>query len=125
MQCGKPGPIPNPKGRNADQLIKELRWHLADVRARLGQALLDEPHRLNGREYRKEMKQARELEAEIERMLAWRKIQPKHVPLATVDQRREAPRLEQKTIIDCVKIAAYNAEEWLLERLLEHYPRSS
>ena len=30
-------------------------------------------------------------------------------------------RLEQKAIIDRVKMAAYNAEEWLLERLALHY----
>jgi hypothetical protein len=30
-------------------------------------------------------------------------------------------RLEQKAIIDRVKITAYNAEEWLLDRLLRHY----
>ena len=33
-------------------------------------------------------------------------------------------RLEQKAIIDRIKITAYNAEEWLLERLRAHYPNS-
>jgi len=33
-------------------------------------------------------------------------------------------RLEQKAIIDRVKMTAYNAEEWLLERLAPHYHNS-
>ena len=31
-------------------------------------------------------------------------------------------RLEQKAIIDRIKLTAYNAEEWLLDLLLRHYP---
>jgi hypothetical protein len=30
--------------------------------------------------------------------------------------------VEQKQIIDRVKVTAYNAEEWLLDLLLRHYP---
>jgi len=29
---------------------------------------------------------------------------------------------EHKAIVDRIKISAYNAEEWLLERLVTHYP---
>ena len=31
-------------------------------------------------------------------------------------------RREAKAIVDRIKIAAYNAEEWLLDRLVVHYP---
>ena len=30
-------------------------------------------------------------------------------------------RLEHKSIVDRIKISAYNAEEWLLDRLIGHY----
>ena len=33
-------------------------------------------------------------------------------------------RLEQKSIIDRIKMTTYNAEEWLLELLVRHYPNS-
>jgi hypothetical protein len=33
----------------------------------------------------------------------------------------EALDLEKKVILDTIKIAAYNAEEWLLEHLDRHY----
>ena len=33
-------------------------------------------------------------------------------------------RLEQKAIVDRIKITAYNAEEWLLDLLVRHYPNS-
>lgn len=42
------------------------------------------------------------------------------MPLAEAGP-REVMRLEQKAIIDRIKIAAHNAEEWLLERLAHHY----
>ena len=31
-------------------------------------------------------------------------------------------RLEHKAIVDRIKLSAYNAEEWLLDRLINHYP---
>ena len=46
-----------------------------------------------------------------------------HVPLSEVGG-RDVMRLEQKAIIDRVKMTAYNAEEWLLERLAPHYSNS-
>jgi len=48
---------------------------------------------------------------------------PTHVPLKTVGH-RDVMKLEQKAIMDRVKLTAYNAEEWLLERLAPHYQNS-
>lgn len=63
----------------------------------------------------------RSLEAAIAAMVERQRALPTKVPLAEVGQ-REVMRLEQKAIIDRVKLTAYNAEEWVLDRLLLHYP---
>jgi hypothetical protein len=46
---------------------------------------------------------------------------PTHLPLAEAGTQKEVTLLEAKTIVDAIKIAAYNAEEWLLDRLAHHY----
>lgn len=33
----------------------------------------------------------------------------------------QAPRLETKRLVDAVKVAAYNAQSWLADRLAQHY----
>ena len=43
------------------------------------------------------------------------------MPLAEAGP-RAVLRLEQKAIIDRIKMTAYNAEEWLLGLLVRHYP---
>lgn len=42
--------------------------------------------------------------------------------MADTGQRRDLMRLEHKAIVDRTKICAYNAEEWLLDCLVIHYP---
>lgn len=106
---------------------KERRQELAKLRAALGQAVLDEPrdsHRTaHGLKVAQkgQVKQMRRLEAEIAALREQRSSLPAHVPLEDAG-RREVMRLEQKAIIDRIKMTAYNAEEWLLERLAPHYP---
>jgi hypothetical protein len=111
--------VPNPQWRRLDDLVRELRRHLADVHVELGRAVREGDHRCR----RAREAEARRFEAELERIVALRKTTPKHVPLASVAGRQQ-PRLEQKAIVDRIKLAAYNAEEWLLERLLVHYPHT-
>jgi hypothetical protein len=119
-------PTANPQRKQLDLQIKELRRHLAETQAELGQTLLEEPstradrHAL-GDEQRQLMALTEEFEQEIAKLVAYRKTVPRQVPAASLG-RREELRLEQKSLIDRVKIAAYNAEEWMLERLLIHYP---
>ena len=64
----------------------------------------------------------RDLEADIAALVAQRKPLPKHVTVAELDQPREIMKLEHKHIVDRIKICAYNAEQWLLDRLIDHYP---
>ena len=106
--------------------IQVLRKQLGHLRAELGQALLDEPrdssrsaHGLKTAQ-RGGVKKIRELETELARLLEQRHRLPTHVPLDTVGH-RDVMKLEQKAIVDRVKLTAYNAEEWLLERLAPHY----
>ncbi len=121
--------VPNPERQKVDRELKGKRQELAKLRSELGQAVLDEPgdsHRTaHGLKIAQkgQVRQVRELEAEVAELLAQRSALPTHVPLQDVG-RREVMRLEQKAIIDRVKMTAYNAEEWLLERLASHYHNS-
>jgi hypothetical protein len=119
--------IPNPERRQLNDQIAALRRLLSDTRSDLGRIMLDEPH-VSGpdlialkAEREELMVLARGFDEQVAERLAERKTLPKHVPVASVGQRQQL-KLEQKTIIDRIKLTAYNAEEWLLERLLPHYP---
>lgn len=109
--------VPNPRRRQLDDLLKELRRHLDEIHAELGLAVRHDDHGSRDALWA----EAREFEAEIEALVARRKTIPKQVTLVSLGGRQE-PRLEQKAIVDRIKLTAYNAEEWLLERLLVHYP---
>jgi len=119
--------VANPERKAVERELKLRRQELAGLRAELGQAVLDEP-RHGGRSshglkvaQKGRVSRMRSLEAAIAGLVARQRALPKQVPLAEVGQ-REVMRLEQKAIIDRIKITAYNAEEWLLDRLLRHYP---
>jgi hypothetical protein len=43
------------------------------------------------------------------------------VPLSSLGPLPQAPQLETKLIADTVKVAAYNAQSWLADRLARHY----
>jgi len=118
--------VPNPERKAVERELRAKRQDMARRRAELGQVLLDEPvwgrtaHGLKIAQ-RGAVGQLRALEEQIEALLDRRAELPKHVPLAHAG-RREVLRLEHKAIIDRVKITAYNAEEWLLDLLVRHYP---
>ena len=122
--------VPNPERKRLDREIKEGRQELAQRRAQLGQAVLAEPAGDGGSTstaaglsvtQQEVAEQVRALEGELATLLARRAELPTHVPLSQAGQ-REVLRLEQKAIIDRIKITAYNAEEWLLDLLVRHYP---
>ena len=46
---------------------------------------------------------------------------PARVPLSTLGPLPLTPQLETKLIADAVKVAAYNAQSWLADRLARHY----
>ena len=67
-----------------------------------------------------EVKKLRDLEVKVEALVAEHKALPERVSAKEAGG-REVTRREAKAIVDRVKIAAYNAEEWLLDRLMPHY----
>ncbi len=50
---------------------------------------------------------------------------PPGVKLGTLGPLPQVPRLERKVITDVVKIAAYNAQSWLADRLVRYYPNTN
>ncbi len=120
--------VPNPQRRQLDRDLAAKRTALAKLKAELGDVLLDEPrsgsrsgHGLKIAQ-KGAVKQLRDLEGDIAGLVTERKPMPKQVTVAELDQPREIMRLEHKHIVDRIKICAYNAEEWLLDRLVVHYP---
>ena len=120
--------VANPQRKAVHRQITVLRQELAALRAELGQAVLDEP-RDGGRTahglkiaQKGAVSRARGLTAQIAELMEVRRALPEKVPVASIEK-REVMQLEQKAIIDRIKITAYNAEEWLLDRLIVHYPK--
>jgi transposase len=120
--------IPNPERKHLDRQIAARRKELATLKADLGDALLDEPKTASRSAHglkiaqRGAVRRLRALEDEIAALAAQRRALPKQVTLAEAGAAREVMRLEHKAIVDRIKISAYNAEEWLLDRLIRHYP---
>jgi len=118
--------VPNPDLRKTERELKTKRKELAALRAELGQAVLDEPRQNSRTAHGLKIAQngavakVRTLEARIAQLMEERRDLPKRVPLSEAGE-HEVLRLQQKEIIDRIKITAYNAEEWLLERLIPHY----
>ncbi len=118
--------VANPERKAVEGELKSCRAELAAFQAELGQAVLNEPRArsrsAHGLKVAQQgaVKKVRALEAQIAELLARRRALPAQVPLAQAGE-RERMRLEEKAIIDRIKITAYNAEEWLLERLVHHY----
>ncbi len=120
--------IPNPQRKHLDRQIAELRKQAAILRAELGDALVNEP-KANSRSahglktaQRGTVKHLRQIEHDIARLVAARKPLPARVSIADAHTSRDVMCLEHKAIIDRVKIAAYNADDWLCDRLVAHYP---
>src|SRR5712691_1417059 len=66
--------------------------------------------------------QLQALEVQIEQTRAQLRSLPARVRLSTLGPLPQTPQLETKLIADAVKVAAYNAQSWLAERVARHYP---
>ncbi len=120
--------VPNPERKRLDREIAARRQELAVLKASLGDVLLDEPKTASRSAHglkiaqRGAVRRLRTLEHDIAALVAARKPLPTHVTITESATTREVIRLEHKAIVDRIKISAYNAEEWLLDRLVNHYP---
>jgi len=61
------------------------------------------------------------LETQIKQTRNHLRSLPARVPLSTLGPLPQIPQLEHKLIADVVKVAAYNAQSWLADRLARHY----
>jgi transposase len=118
--------VANPDRKALDRQISECRKELAALQAELGGVVLKEPR--SGRSVhglkiaqRGAIAKLRSWEARLAELVSQRAALPRKVPVGTVGK-QQVMRLEQKAIIDRIKITAYNAEAWLLDRLIRHYP---
>lgn len=121
--------VPNPERKQVERKLKAKRQELTKRKAAVGQVLLNEPG-ISGRTghgikiaQRGAVGQLRTLEKEIAKLEDRRTSLPKRVPLDKAGP-RAVLRLEQKAIVDRIKVTAYNAEEWLLDLLVRHYPNT-
>jgi hypothetical protein len=122
--------IANPQRRRLERQIAELRKQAAKLKAALGDVVLDKRDWrsarglkiAHGKAQRGAVGQLRSLEREIKQLNAARLALPTHVTVAESGSDREVLPGEHKAIVDRIKLTAYNAEEWLLDHLIRHYP---
>ncbi len=67
------------------------------------------------------MTELQTFEAQIKQARDRLRSLPARVPLSTLGPLPLTPQLEIKLIADAVKVAAYNAQSWLADRLARHY----
>jgi hypothetical protein len=67
------------------------------------------------------MSELQTLEAQIKQTRDRLRSLPVRVQLSTLGPLPQIPQLESKLIADVVKVAAYNAQSWLADRLARHY----
>jgi len=62
---------------------------------------------------------------QIEEITSHLRCLPSRVPSSSLGPLPQAPQFETKLIADAVKIAAYNGQSWLADRLAHHYLNSN
>jgi prepilin-type processing-associated H-X9-DG protein len=135
--------VPNPAVRLAKGELQRLLATARKVRAALGQTVLDaqqtsapeagaRPTRDGGKPAgRRALTQAtllaqlQPVEADITQARERLKGLPRRVTLSSLGDLPATPRLEAKVLTDVVKVAAYNAQLWLADRLAQHYPHTN
>ncbi|MGZ3601818.1 MAG: putative transposase [Ktedonobacterales bacterium] len=133
--------VPNPAVKASTAELKRLRTTAQKLRAALGRALVldtDQPptaDRPSSRARRAPhvprttraalISQLQTLELQIEETRSQVRSLPARVPLSSLGPLPKVPRLERKLITDVVKIAAYNAQSWLADRLARHYTNTN
>jgi hypothetical protein len=133
--------VPNPSVKAATAELKRLRTVAQKLRAALGRALvLDTDQspmtdRAGTRTRRTPrvapttraalISQLQALEVQIENTRSQLRSLPARVPLSSLGSLPQVPRLERKLIADVVRMAAYNAQSWLADRLVHHYTNTN
>jgi len=125
--------VPNPAVKASTARLKRLRNVAQKLRAALGRAATTE--RPNSKARRTPhvapttraalISQLQTLEVQIEETRSQLRSVPARVPLSSLGPLPQVPQLERKLIADVVKIAAYNAQSWLADRLARHYTNTN
>jgi hypothetical protein len=110
--------VPNPQRQALDGEISKLRSQIRATREEIGGLVAKRVSRTQLKSLRKRLTL---LEGRLTVLRKERRELPAEVPLSQTDRKLEGLDLEKKIVMDTIKMAAYNAEEWLLERLDHHY----
>lgn len=134
--------VPNPEVKARGRELQQLRARAQKVQAALGRTVVLEagqasapedatpPATVAAKRVKSRTATTREtllaqlqaIEEEIAQVQARLKDLPPQVASHSLGGPQETPQLEPKLIADAVKLAAYNAQSWLADRLLQHYP---
>jgi hypothetical protein len=133
--------VPNPAVKASTAQLKRLRTTAQKLRAALGRALVLDTDQAATTERPTSkarrtphiapttraalISQLQTLEVQIEETRSQLRSVPARVPLSSLGPLPQVPRLERKLIADVVKIAAYNAQSWLADRLARHYANTN
>jgi len=110
--------VANPERKAMDKEVKELRSQIKGLREQVGALVVRDAAEGQWEPLRQQMNF---LDGRLKDLIRRRRQTPRRVPLGETSLKIEGLNLEKKVIQDTVKMAAYNAEEWLLQRLNEHY----
>jgi len=110
--------VANPERQAMDKEVKKLRSQIKGLREQVGALVVKDAAEGQLEPLRQQMNF---LEGRLKDLTRQRRQIPVRVPLRETHLKREGLDLEKKVIIDTIKMSAYNAEEWLLQRLGDHY----
>lgn len=119
--------VANPRLKEVRRLKKKLQARKQKLESELGQKAIGRKREKASlkqlkKDNDKRVRAIKSLEREIERLNEELAHTPDTVPLSQVwQQQQDVANLEAKRFLDLMKCLAFNAEEWLLERLLPHY----
>ena len=130
--------VPNPAVKAAMVELKRRRAGAQKVRAAVGQTVVvdaaqqiakpdqaaakgKQAKRLSAAPREALLAEVQALDAHIEQARAHLRTLPVRVLLSSLGPLPKTPQLETKLIAEAVKVAAYNAQSWLAERLAKHY----
>ncbi|MBI5955375.1 MAG: helix-turn-helix domain-containing protein [Chloroflexi bacterium] len=116
--------VPNPRRQELDREIRRLRERIRGIKEQMGALAAERANRKGLRPLRQEVQG---LEQALTARKRERTAVPKQVPVSQTGRQLDRLDLEKTALADTIKVAAYNAEAWLLERLDRYYqdPRDS
>ncbi len=112
---------PNPEHKRLDRELAQKRAELRELEAQLGVLVLRDGSVVTASARATALARQDELKTQSAALKLQRRIVPKVITVAASGRTREVMELERKRLVDEIKLAAYNAEEWLLDRLAPHY----